>query len=57
MFFFQRQFKEIREVKIRDEWGILHRIVIVSDASHLTDKQLADLLKVGVNTVITHRRD
>ncbi len=59
MFFYQRKYKEVqvKKIKIRDEWGVLHHLEIVRGIPHLTDQELADQLEVGVTTVITHRRD
>ena len=58
MFFFFDKFKEVkRTIKMRDEWGELHEITISGASPRLTDQELADQLKVGVTTVITHRRD
>jgi hypothetical protein len=59
MFFYQRKYKEVRvkRLKIRDEWGVLHRFELVQGIPLLTDQELADQLEVGVTTVITHRRD
>ena len=59
MFFYQRKYKEvqIKKIKMRDEWGVLHNFEIVRGIPLLTDQELADQLEVGVTTVITHRRD
>lgn len=59
MFLFKRQLREVqvRSVRIRDEWGILHSVEVVQGVSFLTDQELADDLQVGLTTVITHRRD
>ncbi len=59
MFFYQRKYKEvqIKKIKMRDEWGVLHNFEIVRGIPLLTDQELADQLEVGLITVITHRRD
>ena len=59
MFFYQRKYKEVqsKEIKIRDEWGVLHRLTIYRGIPLLTNQELADQLEVSVTTVITHRRD
>ena len=58
MFFYQRKYKEVKihTIKIRDEWGVLHKISLIKGTPLLTDQELADELEVGVTTVITHRR-
>ena len=61
MFFFLSNIKEVEvteaAVKVRDDWGVLHEITIYQGTPILTDQELADQLKVGLITVITHRRD
>jgi len=61
MFFYQRKYKEVqvKKIKIRDEWGVLHdaEVGTTQGIPLLTDQELADRLKVGLTTVITHRRD
>ena len=59
MFFYQRKYKEIKtkQIKMRDEWGVLHEYEIIQGTPLLTDQELADQLEVGLTTVITHRRD
>lgn len=56
MFFLDTK-KEVRVIKIRDEWGVLHEVTIRRDASYLTDKELAEALGTSRITVETHRRD
>ena len=61
MFFFLSNIKEVEvtaaAVKVRDDWGVLHEIIIYQGTPILTDQELADRLEVGLITVITHRRD
>jgi len=59
MFFYQRKYKEVksREIRIRDEWGVLHTLTVYQGIPLLTDQELADQMQVGITTVITHRRD
>ena len=56
MFLFDRKRRYVT-IKIRNEWGVLQKVTLKQDASHLTDQELADELEVSKITVITHRRD
>ena len=44
MFYFQRKNKEVQlhTIKIRDEWGTLHKICLIRGASLLSDQELAN---------------
>ena len=61
MFFFLSYHKEVevtaKTVRIKDDWGVLRKIIIYQGTPILTDQELADQLEVGLITVITHRRD
>ena len=59
MFFFQRKNREVQlhTIKIRDEWGTLHKICLIRGASLLSDQELANQCEVSANIVQRHWRD
>ena len=56
MFFFDRKYSKIetRVIRIRDEWGVMHRIEIIKGTPVPTDLELQDELK---STVVFRRLD
>ena len=54
MFFYQRKYKEVqvKKIKMRDEWGVLHNFEIVRGIPLLTDQEPVSYTHLTLPTIL-----